>query len=158
MIFPFSIRYSVRLSDHFFTNRNKEALKYIESYITSKKGKDIVIDDDRLTFKSKFFTGRSNGNILVPIEKGIFTIVDKGDQVILTYEFYMYRLFIVVAIMSVFMAISANRIWIGILCFLWLCGMNWLLTLIRHRRMLKKIAMAIDILCVSANSVVAPVK
>ncbi|PWN66567.1 hypothetical protein [Chryseobacterium oncorhynchi] len=145
MIFPFSIKYSARLSNNFSIGRNKEALEFIEAFITKKTGVDIVIENDKLTFKSKFFKwGRLNTNILVPIEKGVFNIVDKGEKTILTYEFYMYHLFIAVTIMSVFMATVSQEVWFGIFCFLWSGGMSWLIAIIRHKMMLNEIANKID--------------
>jgi len=140
MIFPFSIKYSVRLRYNFECERNKKALKYIEDFISKKTADDIVIEDDRLTFKSKFFRWRWNTNILAPIEKGVFKIIDKDDNTILTYEFFMYRLFIIVTIVSAFVLNSSQSLLVGILCFLWLGGMNWLIAIIRHKRMLKEIA------------------
>ncbi len=147
MAFPFSIKYSARLSDNFASdrNRNREALEFIEDFVTKKTGDDIVIAGDKLTFKSKFFKwGRWNTNILVPIEKGVFIFVDNGDKTILTYEFYMYHLFIAVTIMSAFMATVSQQLWFGIICFLWLGGMNWLIAIIRHKMMLTEIAKEID--------------
>ena len=145
MTFPFSIKYSARLSDSFASDRNKEALEFIEDFITKKTGDDIIIENDKLTFKSKFFkSGRWNTNILVPIEKGVFNIIEKGGKTILTYEFYMYHLFITVTIMSAFMATVSQQVWFGILCFLWLGGMNWLTAIIRHKMMLNEIAKEID--------------
>ena len=144
MTFPFSIKYSARLNDNFASNRKIDAFEFIEAFITKKTGDDIVIENDKLTFKSKFFKWRRNTNILVPIEKGVFTIIDKGDRTILTYEFYMYRLFISVTIMSAFMAIVSQEVWFGIFCFFWLGGMNWLIAIIRHKMMLNKITKEID--------------
>lgn len=144
MIFPFSIKYSVQLGDHFTRDRNKETLEFIEDFICKKTGEDITIEDNKLTFRSNFFQlGRWNTNILVPIEKGIFTIVDKGDRTLLTYEFYMYHLFIMVTILSVIIA-TVQQIWFGIFCFSFLGGMNWLIALIRHKMMLHEIAKEID--------------
>ena len=145
MTFPFSIKYSARLGDNFTSGRIKETLEFIEEFITKKTGDGIIIEDNKLTFKSKFFKwGRWNTNILVPIEKGVFIIVDKGDRTLLTYEFYMYHLFIAVTIMSTFIASVSQQVWVGILCFLWLGGMNWLTAIIRHKMMLNEIAKEID--------------
>jgi hypothetical protein len=145
MTFPFSIKYSAKLHENYTSDRNKETLEFIEDFITQKTGDDIVIEDNKLTFKSKFFKwGRWNTNILVPIEKGVFTIIGKGDGTILTYEFYMYHLFIAVTIMSIFMATVSQQVWVGIVCFLWLGGMNWLTAIIRHKMMLREIAKKID--------------
>jgi len=145
MTFPFSIKYSVRLGDTFTSERNKETLEFIEKFMIEKTGEEIVIDDNKLTFKSKFFKrGRWNTNILATIEKGVFIIVDKGDRTILTYEFYMYHLFIAVTIMSAIMATVFQQVWFGIICFLWLGGMNWLIAIFRHKMMLTEIAKEID--------------
>ncbi len=145
MIFPFTIKYSVHLDNYYAIERSKETLEIIQEFITQKTGEDIIIRDNKLTFKSKFFkSGRLNTNVLVPIEKGVFTIIEKDRRPILTYEFYMYRLFIVVTIMSAFGAIADQQVWSGILCFLWVGGMNWLTAIIRHKMMLNEIAKEID--------------
>lgn len=145
MTFPFSIKYSERLSGNFTKDRNIVALEFIKDYIIKKTGENIIIENEKLTFKSKFFKlGRWNTNILVPIEKGVFIIKDKGTETILTYEFYMYHLFTAVIIISVFMATISQQVFFGIICFLWIAGLNWLMAIIRHKIMLKEIAREID--------------
>ncbi len=144
MAFPFSIKYSAQLKNY-ASDRNKETLEFIEDFITQKTGDDIVIEGNKLTFKSKLFKwGRWNTNILVTIEKGVFTIIDKGDRTILTYEFYMYHLFIAVTFFSAFIATVSQQIWDGILSFIWLGGLNWLIAIVRHKMMLSEIAKKID--------------
>jgi hypothetical protein len=141
MIFPFTIKYSVQLSDNFPSNSNKETLEFIKEYIIKRKGDNIVIENNRLTFKSKT---SSKWDILSTIDKGIFNIQNNEGKIILTYEFFMYQLFIMVTIMSIMMMVVAQDIWFAKVGFLWLGGMNWLVTIIRHKSMLTDIKKAIE--------------
>lgn len=152
MIFPFSIKYSKILTPSFSQNKDKVVLEFIKDFIEKKSGDDIVINDRQLTFRSRFFkSGRWNSNILVPIERGVFKLADKGDRTILTYEFFMYHLFIFVTIFAVFLMTISQHMWVGFIIFLWIGGINWIVTIIRHRLMIKKIVKGIDNLLKETN-------
>lgn len=152
MIFPFSIKYSKILTPSFSQNKDKVVLEFIKDFIEKKSGDDIVINDRQLTFRSRFFkSGRWNSNILVPIERGVFKLADIGGRTILTYEFFMYHLFIFVTIFAVFLMTISQHMWVGFIIFLWIGGINWIVTIIRHRLMIKKIVMGIDNLLKETN-------
>ena len=152
MIFPFSIKYTVELVESFTAKDNKKTLDFIEEYILKKTEEDIVVEENKLTFKSKFLSfKRDKFNILAPVEKGVFIIVDKGDKTLLTYEFYMYRLFIIVFIMSIFITIFSQKVWDGVYGFLWLGGMNWIIAIIRHKSMLNEIKGEINKLIINSK-------
>ncbi|HYG39526.1 MAG TPA: hypothetical protein VD908_12940 [Cytophagales bacterium] len=125
-------------------------MTYIRDFIEKKSADDIVVEGSKLTFKSKFFkAGRWNTNILVPIEKGEFNIVKKGDKTFLTYEFFMYHLFIGTLLIALFFSAISGHIWIGLFFFIWLCGMNWITAIFRHKSMHKKITLEIDKLTIN---------
>lgn len=144
MAFPFSIKYTKQLKHTVNASDMHKVLNHIAGFITNKTGEDINIQDNQLTFKSRFFRMRWNTNIMAPIEKGAFTIISDEAKTILIYEIFMYRLFIIVSIMSVVMATVSQQIWFGVLCFFWLGGMNWIIARSRHRNMLNDIANGID--------------
>lgn len=151
MVFPFTIKYSKQLKEKVSPSDIQNVLSYIEDFITKKTGEDITIDKNELTFKSSFFRMRWSSNIMGVIEKGKFNLIDNGNESILTYEFFMYRTFAIVAVMSVFMGITSQQPWVGFFCFTWLGGMNWLTAIIRHRNMLNDIAGGIDKLIVAKS-------
>ena len=144
MPFPFSIRYSARLADKYAGISNREALELIAAFIEEKCGDEIVFEDEKLTFKSHFFKLRMNTNILAVIDRGSFHIIEKGDKRILGYEIYMYRHFIIAAIMSLFMTSLSRDIWTGLFCFLLVGCANWVIAIVRHRLLLNHIAKHID--------------
>ncbi|MHA4895764.1 hypothetical protein ACXZ1K_13505 [Pedobacter sp. PWIIR3] len=82
------------------------------------------------------------------MDDGIFTLINKGDTWWLNYQINMAQLFIVTSIMSiavtVFMLVDGGPRWIGIFAFLWLCGMNWIVNLVRHEAVATNIAYGID--------------
>jgi len=142
MPFPFTITYSSTLNENFGPDRYVAVLGFISDFIVNKPAKDIVIDNNTLTFKP----GPSfwNTNIMVPIERGIFTLSSRGDRAVLTYEFFMYHMFIYTGVMAVGFGIISQEIWVCVGAFLWLCGMNWLIALARHKGMFDDIAAGID--------------
>lgn len=146
MIFPFTIKYSKRLKEKVSHVDTERAMKYIGDFITKKTAEDITIAGNELTFKSGFFRMRWSTNIMGTIEKGKFNLIDNGIENVLTYEISMYRFFVIVTLMSLGMATVAHQPWFGILCFVWLGGMNWITSFIRHRNMLGDIVVGIDTL------------
>ena len=108
----------------------------------SKPAKDIVIEDNSLSFKAG--SAWSNWNIMQTIDRGVFRLEEKEGDVILTYEFFMYKLFIYTSIMALAMGIVSQKIWAGVGAFLWLCGMNWIIGVMRHRGLLDELAADID--------------
>jgi hypothetical protein len=144
MVFPFTIKYSKRLKEKVSSSDTEKVLSYIGDFITKKTGEDIIIDKNELTFKSGFFRMRWSSNIMGVIEKGKFNLIDNGNENVLTYEFFMYRIFAIVAVMSIVMGIVSQQPWFGVVCFAWVGGMNWLVAIIRHRNMLGDIAGGID--------------
>ncbi len=149
-MFPFTIKYSEKLNNNFNIDKNKEVLEYLQDFMTKKKAEDIVIENNKLTFISKYFkSGRYD--ILSTIEKGLFVIENNQGETKITYEFYMYRLFLIVTIMSLFIFLFNDDTSFAILCFSWLGGMNWLITIIRHKMMLTEITRGIDTLIKTAT-------
>jgi hypothetical protein len=143
MIFPFSIKYTKQLKSKVAPADTKKVMTFIEAYISKRTGQDIVIEENNITFRTSLFRGWST-NILAPIEKGKFKLLDKDGNSILTYEFFMYRLFIIVSFMSIAAGVTLHKVWFGLGCFVWLGGMNWITALIRQHSMLGDIAKSID--------------
>lgn len=149
MPFPFSVKYSITLKGKIAPENYPKILEHIRTFIIDKPAKDIIIENNKLSFKPGTYYW--NWNIMVSIEKGIFSIIEKEDHVILTYEFFMYHLFIATGIMSVIAGILTQILWIPIAAFLWLGGMNWFLALIRHKSMLEDLASEINVLIKHEN-------
>jgi len=144
MFFPFSIKYSKRLENKISADKTDKATQFIKEFLANKSAEDIQINARQITFKASMFGPRWKTNIMVPIERGEFTLSDKDDYSIITYQFNMYRLFIIVTIMSIVFTIGSKEIFVGVMCFGWLGGMNWLVAIIRHRLMLVNIVNGLD--------------
>ncbi len=144
MSFPFSNRYVRELDDSLTDDQLASAMEYIKAFMEKKRADDVVLQEGRLTFNSGFFTIRWNFDILTTIDRGVFTIVSEGGKTTITYEIFMYSLFIIVPIMSIAIGLLSKEIWGGIGCFLWLGGMNWIIALTRHGGMFREIVEGID--------------
>lgn len=153
MSFPFSIKYVALINENINEKNAQLILNYIKNFIEQKTADNIVIKDNTLSFKSSFFKpGRWNTNILVPIEKGVFQLFNEGNNSMISYEIFMYHLFIGTILISVFMAIFSGLFWVGFIAFFWLGVMNWIVALIRHKRMLIQIALNINQTFVKDNT------
>ena len=138
MIFPFTIRYQVNFNTHVFDDHDIDIMNFIAEYIKNKNGVIENLNQSNLIFTSSLFSGNS-WNIFAQIEKGEFNIKKVNDKYKLTYEFYMYRLFIIVSIMCLFIFFSSGELVFTLLGFAWLGGMNWLIAIIRHKLMFNDI-------------------
>lgn len=145
MIFPFSIKYSNKLNLDYTKNQNELIFKIIYKHILEKKGEDIKISKDVLKFKSSFFNfDRTNFNIFTPIEKGVFRIKKENQKLIIEYQFYMYRLFLISILISLFFFLISKKVVFGLIVFCWILGINWIVAIIRHKLMLNKIVKLIE--------------
>lgn len=131
-MFPFIIIYSRRFNYQLSDVEIARALDQIKAILEDKTAEDIKITGNQLTFNSSFFGQRMNWNIMVTIDKGELTFDSGNGETILTYKIFMHRLFMVTAVMSIFMGMVSGKIWVGILCFTWLGLVNWLIGTIRH--------------------------
>lgn len=144
MIFPFSIKYTKRLKNKVAPDDIDKTMRFIEDFISKKSGEDIKIEGNILTFIKTLSGSTWRTNILEPTEKGEFVLLNTEDNSFLTYEFFMYHLFIMVTLASVFIAAVSYNVWYGIACFTWLGVMNWIIVLIRHYLMFGEIVEGID--------------
>jgi len=139
-MFPFTITYSRRLTNKLSDNDVKGALDKIKKILEDKTAEDVEIKDNELTFSSSFFGHRWNWNIMVPIDKGEITLTLDNEKTILSYKIFMYRLFIITALMSTFIGLVSGIIGVGVFLFSWLCGANWVTGVLRHSGLISDIA------------------
>jgi len=82
------------------------------------------------------------------VDNGTFSLNYRKNSWFLIYRINMRRLFIETAIMSAilegFVLFSDGPWWVGIAMFLWLCGGNWIVNLVRHESVAFGLAAGID--------------
>jgi hypothetical protein len=141
MIFPFSFKYSRKLADSMLISDKELLLNHIAEFLENKKARNIRISGNQLEFSTSVFEigWTINWNVIMPIEKGKFVIVSDGIREHLTYEFSMYRLILVALVGSIFLGIAGSDIFMGLIFFGFLGGLNWIIALIRQGLMLNKI-------------------
>ncbi len=139
-MFPFTINYSRRLPNRLSDNEVTGALDEIKKILEEKTAEDVDIKENELTFSVSFFGHRWNWNIMVPIDKGQITLTPENENTVLSYKIFMYRIFIITAIMSIFIGLVSGTIGVGVFCFSWLCGGNWVIGVLRHRGLIGDIA------------------
>lgn len=139
-MFPFAINYTRRLTNKLSDVEVNAAFDKIGKMLEDKTAEDVVIGPTGLTFNSSFFGQRWNWNIMASIDRGKITLTSNNEGTILSYKIFMYRLFIVTAIMSTFIGLVSGSIGVGLFCFTWLCGGNWVIGVLRHRGLMGDIA------------------
>jgi len=144
-MFPFTITYSRRLINKLSDNDVKGALDKIKKILEDKTAEDVEIKGNELTFSSSFFGHRWNWNIMVPIDKGKITLTINNEKTILSYKIFMYRLFIITAIMSTFIGLMSGTIDVAVVFFSWLFGGNWAIGVLRHNGLIGDIAEKLSI-------------
>ncbi len=143
MPFPFTIEYSRTIQRSISAEKYPEILKHISEILAPKPAKDFLIENNTLKFKPGFSFW--NWNIMATIDRGRFTITEKTDGIVLTYEFFMYKLFIFSSIAALFFGIASQMILAGVGAFFGFCGMNWIIALVRHGSMFNEIANEVDV-------------
>ncbi|WP_158826730.1 hypothetical protein [Mucilaginibacter lacusdianchii] len=147
MPFPFSIRYTKPLRAVIMPNNQRQVLEYIKKRILADKADNIVMSEESVTYKGSTSANKRHA-LFESVDCGSFTLSNKGNKWCLVYKIKMYKLFIFTSLMAAFMGLIAQigngDWWIGIIMFLWLCGMNWIISIIRHEDVAARIAIGIN--------------
>ncbi|WP_316834458.1 hypothetical protein [Pedobacter nutrimenti] len=142
MPFPFSIKYTTPLEGKVNPEDYPLILKQISDFIIPKPAKDIVIENNGLRFNPG--SSPSRWNLMNPIDRGTFLLNGKEGQTALSYEFFMYKHFIYTSIIAAVIGLGSQRIWVGIIVFLWVCGFRWLIALAKHKDMFDELVKKIN--------------
>jgi len=135
-MFPFSIRYSSDTAISAATCEPEKVFRDIRSFLEQKSTRKIEINNNSLSFKS---ASRSSWNLMSPIDRGLFEVKEIDGYLTVSYEFFMYQLFIFSSAAAVIMGlVSKNGYW-GFFIFCWIGGMNWIIALIRQRALLDNV-------------------
>lgn len=111
----------------------------INTFIRSKSISKIVIDKNTLSFKSDLFELNNNWNVFVFVNEGKITLETYESYSLLSYDFSMFRLYILSAVMSIVMGLLLMSLYTFITWILFLGVLNYLLTIFRQKRIFKKI-------------------
>ncbi len=144
MIFPFSIKCKRKFKEIISSEDFDTVMSYIQDYIDAKTCENTTVNGLTLTYKTGSFRNKWNTDILATVERGKFELINVESENILTYEFFMYHLFLGAFLISIIFGLFSSEIWTGVFCFAWLGGMNWLIATIRHRLMLRDIVLEIE--------------
>jgi hypothetical protein len=147
-MFPFSLRFTQKFKKKVPVSLTDEIMTYIKDFILQIDGENIIVEGNILTYKSGFFKNRWVHEILVPVDSGSFDLEFQEGNCLLTYEFYLYRMFLVPLLMALYVGISSHNYLFAIIFFAALAFPVWLITIIRHRLMLGEVIMDIEVLII----------
>lgn len=133
-MFPFNIKYHRKLNANF---EKEKIFDEIEKELIRLKIDKIRRSDLEINFKNSFFNGQGRWHLMAPIDKGYLKLNRTSRK--LEYSFSIIRMFYITFGMSLFFGLISQSYWIGIIFFLWLFGMNWIITLIRQNSYMNKL-------------------
>jgi hypothetical protein len=146
MTFPVSVAFNKSLKTTITSDNKEQILQYIKKSILEDKADNVIIQDTCVSYKGS--TSNWRGALFGSVDNGIFNLLYKDNGWFLNYQINMRKLFIGTAILSsimgVFALVSGGPWWVGIAAFMWLCGANWVINLIRHETVAATIALGID--------------
>ena len=133
-MFPFVIKYKRTLKSN---STSEQIFEQIEKELIRLKIDKIQRLDFKIQFENSFFNGQGRWHLMAPIDKGYIKIKSNLNE--LEYSFSVLRTFYITTAMALFFGLISQSYWIGIVFFLWLFGMNWIITLIRQNKFANKL-------------------
>tara|TARA_R110002020_G_scaffold8674_2_gene35077 strand:+ start:498063 stop:498506 length:444 start_codon:yes stop_codon:yes gene_type:complete len=133
-LFPFNIKYKRILSSK---SDSGQVFDQIEKELTRLKIDKIHRSELKIEFENSFFNGQGRWHLMAPVDKGYLKLDSNLKK--LEYSFSVVRTFYITSIMALFFGLISQNYWIGIIFFLWLFGMNWIITLIRQNQFANKL-------------------
>lgn len=138
-MFPFVISYKIKLNLDFLDQMDHAILAFLSDYMKQYSADEVKLNDVALIYKTHLLSGRGSWHILSGVEKGVFKINRTQGMTILSYRFYMYRLFVMSLVFGGLVALISGDLSEGLYTLLFLFVANWGITLYRHRIMLLEI-------------------
>lgn len=140
-MFPIEIRLKKRfyISGSEIDNNNA-ILEFFKKEFIIRKADNVRIENNAVIFNNIFFKFINNWNIMIPVDKGILIIKqNRKDEIVIEYLFSLKIVLVISGIIGIIIAFY-SEIWInGLIAFIWLGGMNWLLAVIRHSLMFRSL-------------------
>ena len=133
-MFPFNIKYKRILNSK---SDSRQVFDQIEKELTRLKIDKIRRSELKIEFENSFFNGQGRGHLMAPVDKGYLKLDSNRKK--LEYSFSVIRTFYITSMMALFFGLISQSYWIGIIFFLWLFGMNWIITLIRQNLFANKL-------------------
>lgn len=133
-MFPLNIKYKRKLN---IDSENNQIIDIIEKELVRLKIDKIERSEFKINFKNSFFNGQGRWHLMAPVDKGYLKLDSSLKK--LEYSFSVIRMFYITLTMSLIFGLISQSYWIGTIFFLWLFGMNWIITLIRQNLYMNKL-------------------
>lgn len=141
-MFPFSITLRQKTNIALTEDNKQKLFETIKFLLSQHYARNTKVSPFELSFTTKFFeiAWGINLDVLSPIDKGNFMIESKEGKINLSYTFYMYKLLFLALIFSILFALIDSSLLGGLICFIVLGIINWLIAVTRQWFLLKQIA------------------
>jgi hypothetical protein len=133
-MFPLDIKLKtkIQISNLASNHRSEIILDFFANEFKERKADNLLIEENVLRFRNKFFKLINSWNIMVPVDKGELRIQEEMNTIVFHYQFSLRRTLLLGAIAGIFFYLFSEEWLSGLYAFLWLGGMNWLIAVMRH--------------------------
>lgn len=133
-MFPLKIKYKRILNSN---SNSGQILDQIEKELTRLKIDKTQRSELKINFENSFFNGQGRWHLMAPVDKGYLKLNKNMKEI--EYSFSIVRTFYITSGMALFFGLFSQSYWFGVISFLWLFGMNWIITLIRQNIFVNKL-------------------
>ena len=139
-MFPFTITFQSKIRKTNGSIDKIKCLSYLNNFIERHEGQEVYVSNDMISFKPKFRLFASGWHKFSLFEKAEFSL--PGNTLVL--KIFLYRLLIGATVMSVWGGYMAQQFFAGIFFFLALAGGNWVMALVKYRKMTRELSQALS--------------
>ena len=133
-MFPLKIKYKRILNSN---SNSGQILDQIEKELTRLKIDKTQRSELKINFENSFFNGQGRWHLMAPVDKGYLKLNKNMKEI--EYSFSIVRTLYITSGMALFFVVFSRSFWFGVISFLWLFGMNWIITLIRQNIFVNKL-------------------
>ncbi|MGB5988276.1 MAG: hypothetical protein WBG43_00835 [Marinifilaceae bacterium] len=145
-MFPFKILLKRRIFlNSSCLDRHCDILPFFKKEFIDRKADNVYIKNNLLEFTNKLFKIEEDWNIMYAIDKGSLIYIKEEDGSIeIQYKFSILRTILLCLFAALLSFVFLHKWDDALICFCWLAGMNWLITLFRQVRMLKQLSLKLE--------------
>jgi len=130
-MFPFTITLK-RIID-FNEEKEEEILIYFKKELKARDADYFTMINNELRFKNDILKFGNNLSLMAIVDSGIIKLnnlyLSKKE---IMYKFRLIKVFVISILFAIFAFYLSSHIWIGLVTFLWLGVLNWIIAIIRN--------------------------
>ncbi len=122
-------------------------LDYICRKLIERKADGVTLADGQIKYQGS--TSGWNRAIFRDVDSGMFNLIQKEDKWVIVYVINLKKSLLIVSsiislVAGIVMQLGLGKWWVGLLFFLWVYGLNFVITVMRHDVLAEDLLQEID--------------